>query len=455
MKEIKMIPVKKIGRNPDNPRKDLGDLSELVSSIKANGVLQNLTVVPHIGEITGTWDGESYMVVIGHRRLAAAKLAGLEEVPCEVRELTHGEQVQTMLVENMARKDLTVYEEAQGFQMMLDLGLSVEQVAEKAGLSETTVRNRRKLLDLDPEIFKETAERNVSLSEYMKLDKLEDPARKNEVLKTIGTNNFDMTLRNAIAKEKDEKKRAEKVAVVQAFATEVPNDTRNQYATVKTIYPYVKLEDIKRPEGDGPFFYCVDQWNYIFILEKRPEGQDEIDEAARRELQEAEAREDTRKQELVNLKKEAYLLRAEFIDKVSATTIRKHLADVVGTWAYLEIIPGGTGYMDDDDIYALFDVDPVDEDEADEDTRPEDIFSHAMMLTAAEKAPEKKLLKMLWLHSNDSEAKGYSNWRGEYSESDDLDALYALLTKLGYEMSDVEKALQDGTHALFQKEEQE
>lgn len=77
MAEIKYIPVSKLWRHPDNPRKDLGDVTELAESIKVNGVLQNLTVVPLIGEITKKWDGESYRVIIGHRRLAAAKLAGL------------------------------------------------------------------------------------------------------------------------------------------------------------------------------------------------------------------------------------------------------------------------------------------------------------------------------------------------------------------------------------------
>lgn len=72
MAEIKYIPVKKLWQHPDNPRKDLGDVTELAESIKVNGVLQNLTVVPLIGEITKKWDGESYRVIIGHRRLAAA-----------------------------------------------------------------------------------------------------------------------------------------------------------------------------------------------------------------------------------------------------------------------------------------------------------------------------------------------------------------------------------------------
>ena len=71
MAEIKYIPVSKLWGHPDNPRKDLGDVTELAESIKVNGVLQNLTVVPLIGEITKKWDGESYRVIIGHRRLAA------------------------------------------------------------------------------------------------------------------------------------------------------------------------------------------------------------------------------------------------------------------------------------------------------------------------------------------------------------------------------------------------
>lgn len=119
MAEIKYIPVSKLWRHPDNPRKDLGDVTELAESIKVNGVLQNLTVVPLIGEITKKWDGESYRVIIGHRRLAAAKLAGLEELPCVVVEMSEREQLSTMLTENMQRSDLTVYEQAQGFQMML------------------------------------------------------------------------------------------------------------------------------------------------------------------------------------------------------------------------------------------------------------------------------------------------------------------------------------------------
>lgn len=198
MAEIKYIPVSKLWGHPDNPRKDLGDVTELAESIKVNGVLQNLTVVPLIGEITKKWDGESYRVIIGHRRLAAAKLAGLEELPCVVVEMSEREQLSTMLTENMQRSDLTVYEQAQGFQMMLDMGDTVEDIAEKSGFSVTTVRRRVKLLELDKDKFKKSEERGVSLFEYMELEKLKSPERKNEMLDYIGTENFKYKLKQAM-----------------------------------------------------------------------------------------------------------------------------------------------------------------------------------------------------------------------------------------------------------------
>ena len=97
--------------HPDNPRKDLGDITELTESVKKNGVLQNLTVTPidKDGNPAGNNNADRYMVIIGHRRLAAAKAAGLWDVPCTiVEEVTHDEQLLMMLEENIQREDLTI-----------------------------------------------------------------------------------------------------------------------------------------------------------------------------------------------------------------------------------------------------------------------------------------------------------------------------------------------------------
>jgi ParB family chromosome partitioning protein len=124
---IVMIAVEKLLPHKDNPRKDLGDLAELSASIKENGIFQNLTVVPA--------EEGMYTVIIGHRRLAAAKKAGLTEVPCIIAEMDYKKQIGTMLLENMQRSDLTALEQAQGFQMMLDLGETQAAIAMQTGFS--------------------------------------------------------------------------------------------------------------------------------------------------------------------------------------------------------------------------------------------------------------------------------------------------------------------------------
>lgn len=155
--KLQMIQVEKLHPHPQNPRKVIGDVTELAESIKANGILQNLTVVPN----NDNWD--DFTVIIGHRRLAAAKQAGLTELPCAIVEMSEKEQLSTMLTENMQRSDLTVYEEAKGCQLLLDLGDTVAEVAEKTGFSESKIRRRVKLCELDEEAFKESRSDSLPL----------------------------------------------------------------------------------------------------------------------------------------------------------------------------------------------------------------------------------------------------------------------------------------------------
>lgn len=193
--KLQMIPVEKLHPHPDNPRKVLGDIDELAESIKANGILQNLTVVP----MNDDWT--EFTVIIGHRRLAAAKQAGLAELPCAIVEMTEKEQLSTMLTENMQRSDLTVYEEAKGCQLLLDLGDTVAEVAEKTGFSESKIRRRVKLCELDEEAFKESQLRQPTLQDYERLNKIEDIEERNTLLKSIGTNNFNNAIYAAEAKQ--------------------------------------------------------------------------------------------------------------------------------------------------------------------------------------------------------------------------------------------------------------
>lgn len=204
--EQKQIPIDMLRPHPDNPRKDLGDLTELAESIKARGVMQNLTVIPQykLGQIA------YYTILIGHRRCEASKIAGLKTLPCTVvNVMSKKEQIATMLLENMQRSDLTPLEQAEGFQMMIDLGEGIRSIEKKTGFSATTIWHRVKLLELDREELRKSQERGVKLTDYIKLEKLKNVEDKNECLKEIGTNNFDYTYNSKL--QEQERKEKQKV----------------------------------------------------------------------------------------------------------------------------------------------------------------------------------------------------------------------------------------------------
>lgn len=209
VKEIKMIDIAEIMEHPNNPRKDLGDLTELSESIRIHGVMQNLIVMDREEAVAGLlkeyeqtprqiytetldklkYGNTEYVVLLGHRRLAAAGIADLNEVPCIIESgLTLNEQISLMLLENMQRNNLTIIEEAESFQMMLDLGDTVKTVAEKSGFSQTTVRHRVELAKLDRTILKKTLEEaqecgwQITITDLAKLEKIDDVAAREVIL---------------------------------------------------------------------------------------------------------------------------------------------------------------------------------------------------------------------------------------------------------------------------------
>ena len=237
MPQIVNIAIDRLFPHADNPRKDLGDLSELAASIKASGILQNLTVVPDELDNSNT----DFTIIIGHRRYAAAKIAGLTELPCVVVEMSEREQLQTMLVENMQRSDLTVYEQAQGFQMMLNMGDSVAEIAEKSGFSQTTIRRRVKLLDLDRQKFQKAESRGATLNDYLELDKLDSPEDKNKALDAIGTANFNSVLKSLISEQEIRKKFAE--------WTEIADSSRRRRCKCHKVQPRPRRRRLLPPDS--------------------------------------------------------------------------------------------------------------------------------------------------------------------------------------------------------------
>ena len=178
---IQDIAIEQLDIHPQNVRKVYTDIDELAESIKARGVMQNLTVVPNPDK------KDHYLVVIGNRRLTAARKAGLKTMPCSVVEMTEKEQISTMLLENMQRSDLSVSEQAQGFQLMLDLGETETTIAEKTGFSRSTVRHRLNLAKLDQETLtrrEKNKDFQLTLTDLYELEKVQDIKKRNEILKT-------------------------------------------------------------------------------------------------------------------------------------------------------------------------------------------------------------------------------------------------------------------------------
>jgi ParB family transcriptional regulator, chromosome partitioning protein len=129
----RMIALDQIDPNPEQPRTEFGDLTELTASIAEKGVLEPLLVKPI--RSTGRW-----MIIAGERRWRAAREAGLLEVPCVEMEVDEGTVAEIALIENMQRKDLTVWEEADGLLALCDrFGYTHEEVARKVGKSRSTV----------------------------------------------------------------------------------------------------------------------------------------------------------------------------------------------------------------------------------------------------------------------------------------------------------------------------
>ena len=128
----RLLPINKLDPNPDQPRTEIGDLTELTASITEKGVLEPLLVKP---TSKGRW-----MIIAGERRWRAASAAGLEEVPCIEMDVDDAEVAEIALIENMQRKDLTPWEEADGLRALSErFGYTHEEVARKVGKSRSTV----------------------------------------------------------------------------------------------------------------------------------------------------------------------------------------------------------------------------------------------------------------------------------------------------------------------------
>lgn len=436
---IQNIEISKIHPHYANPRKELGDLTELSDSIKRSGIFQNLTVVPWFSQITGVGCDDpskqeemGYIAVIGHRRLAAAKLAGLKEVPCAISNMCLRDQVATMLLENMQRSDLTIYEQAQGFQMMLDLGESLHDISEKTGFSDNTVRRRIKLLGFDQEKFCKSVERGGTLMDYAELEKINDPDLRNKVLDKIGTPNFKWELQNAIDKEKNIKKVEAIIKLVEPFATQIQDSVGMQY-----VRGYGDQKDITVPEDADSveYFFLATSYGSVTLYKKYDLCQSTASADERKQEQE---RQKEIKVALDAVSRLAHQFRQDFVKSISNTTAKSSLGIainglLIALWSY-------SSDLDYEEYAKFLDI----EIEKDEDGE----YNFETISNVIKEHPEYHLLISTYLML-DSDNHHYYDWNNKYRESESLNLVYDFLEKFGYEISNEETALKNGTHKLF------
>lgn len=194
---IEDLRVEDLHPNPNNPRRQVGDVADLEASIRSQGIKQPLLVTP-----TGETDIDGhaqYRVVIGHRRLAAAKQAGLASVPAIIERMDARREREVMLVENSQRSDLTPIEEADGYQGLLDLGVGVKEMAEKTGRSDRFVRRRLKIARIPQETRDMSADfSQLSLDQLDKLAEFEsDPDMQRELARST---DFEWTYQRLVSK---------------------------------------------------------------------------------------------------------------------------------------------------------------------------------------------------------------------------------------------------------------
>ncbi|MBQ7866226.1 MAG: ParB/RepB/Spo0J family partition protein [Clostridia bacterium] len=449
MAELQYIPLSELHHHPKNPRLDLGDLTELTESIKSRGVMQNLTVVPRKR-------GGGYYVVIGNRRMEASKMAGLDQLPCVVVQMTEKEQMSTMLLENMQRSDLTVYEQACGFQMMMDLGMTTEEISTATGFSDTTVRRRVKLCQYNKVQFKSACERGATLMDFLELSKVEDEEDRARLLARCqheGAAQFRSGIHSALDNQHRRKVVDTLTPRLKAFARKLPEQDRysSKYEEKHRWQIKDALTTFKEPADCDKvkYFYYITNWEITLSVQRKKPPMS----ASERQRIEAEKRRKEHSLEVQGFVASAYEMRKRFVSTFSprADKLQKLRACIVsealGQEGYL---PGTLRSYHDWSEEVFRELVNMPKDNTEEKNNPS-----LLQECWNKQIPEGRAL-LAWMlcggiHKDGKTVGCINTYDGSYKHNQDLDAIYTLLKNVGYEMTDFEKQMLHGTHECFQQ----
>jgi ParB family chromosome partitioning protein len=179
---VQEVPISRIVPNPRQPRKEIKpeELAELAESIRLHGILQPL-IATYLSE-----EPDHYILIAGHRRLEAARLAGLETVPAILRTADDQQQLELALIENLQRADLSPLDQAEAYQKLAnEFGLSHDEISSRVGKSRVSVTNTLRLLRLTPHAQQALRAGEISEGHARALLALSTSQAQNAALQTV------------------------------------------------------------------------------------------------------------------------------------------------------------------------------------------------------------------------------------------------------------------------------
>lgn len=208
---IRNVPVEKILANQMQPRRDMGDLKELTNSIKENGIIEPVIVKPRDG---------NFEIIAGERRFRAAKEAGMTEIPCIEHDIPDNEALEMSIVENIQRKDLNVFEQADSIRSLAEIyGYTHEEIAKKIGKSRVSVTELVRITDLPAEIRERCLQLGIDSKTFLlELTKTGDTEKMDEILSQYG--------KKPVSREVVKEQRKEKDGQPKAFRFQFVSDDK-------------------------------------------------------------------------------------------------------------------------------------------------------------------------------------------------------------------------------------
>ena len=348
----------------------------------------------------------------------------------------------------MQRSDLTVNEQAQGFQQLLDFGMDIEDISQQSGFSKRTIRRRLEIAKLDQNKLKElSSTRQLSLKEFDALAKIKNMEARNEAMEKIGTNDFALAVSLAVEKEKLDANMPVFLADMERLGIKKFPDSANKYSSKYRrvgsldLYEYEVTKDKIPKKTEGLYYEASYPRNVEFYVKETKKAK--IIKKSAKEL-EKEKRIKEAWFKVDAMAATHYELRKAFVENLRGTAKQR---EAVYMGAYSLIVLRSVAYMSCGDISK----------EAGMDNKYFDPRRDEKAVKLAYESYDntQKCIEVIYKLFNDNEkefyANGYRAGYPEYKFNPRLEAMYHWLTKLGYQMSSEEKLIAAGTHEIFQQ----